>query len=265
MNSENKQRILIVGLPKSGTTILTYRISAALKNAKIFFEPGKQKGLSDVTIHQDISNHPSKISVTKSLFIPIEGYDIETVAKFYDKKIWIYRDPRDWIISRYLYKWKHLDNMQISKFCDRLKNKELNPSIVPFYDLMTPNFIKTSLFNYSKLVEVLNNLEKDWFVIKYEDFIDNNYDEINSYLGRELDPAIEVAKKYNRVVRSKSYGNWKTWFNIHDVRFFRTKINHILKALNYKPIDWAIDNPEKIDSNLGSDYVKKLHSSKLKM
>jgi len=265
MNSNEKLRVLIVGLPKSGTTILTYRISAALNNAKIFFEPGKQHGLTDEKIHQDIYNYPVNKAVAKSLFIPAAGYDIQKIEKFYDKKIWIYRDPRDWIISRFLYKWKNLDNMQITKFCDKLKEKEENPERLAFHALMTPSFIDMSIFNYEKLVEVLQNLSDDWHIVKYEDFVDNKNDALNTYLNVQLDPTVEVAKKYNRVVRSKSYGNWKTWFNIHDIRFFRAKINHILKALNYKPIDWSFDNPEKIDSNLGSEYVKKLHSSKLKM
>jgi len=265
MNFDNKRRVLIVGLPKSGTTILTYRVSAALGKAKIFFEPGKQNSLSNPVIHNDIYLSPGKTAISKSLFIPISGYDIPAIEKYYNRKIWIYRDPRDWIISRYLYKWKHLDDMSVNKFCAKLRKKEENPSGVNFYPLMTPNFIQKSIYNYNELISVLDELDDDWMVLKYEDFIKNKLGGINEYLGVDLDPSVEVSEKYSRVVRSKSYNNWKTWFNENDVNFFAPKLNSILNKLGYSPIDWSLENPIKIDSSLGSDYVKKLHSSKLNM
>lgn len=265
MKQDKKTRILIVGLPKSGTTILTYRVAAAYKKAKVFFEPGKQHSLNKPEIHEDIFLHPRNTAITKSLFIPIEQVNIPAIEKFYSKKIWIYRDPRDWIISRYMYKWKHLNDMKVNHFCNKLRNKENNPSDVNFHPLMTPNFINSSVYNYNKLIEVLGELSDDWCIIKYEDFVDGRIEKLNSYLGIQIDPTVEVDKKFSRVARSKSYNNWKVWFNENDVDFFTPKFNRILKQLNYTPIDWDIDNPVQIDSNLGSDYVMRLHESKMKM
>ena len=88
--STDKNRILIVGLPKSGTSILAYRVAACFDNTKIFFEPGKEKGLLDDKIHEEIFYSGRKNVLTKCLFVPNEEKNIKEVSKYYNKKIWIY-------------------------------------------------------------------------------------------------------------------------------------------------------------------------------
>ena len=99
-------RVLIAGLAKSGTTILTYRVASCYDKPKVFFEPGKAKSLHDISIHREIINLPREIVITKSLFSPQHPSSANQIGDLYDKKIWIYRDPRDWIISRFFYQWR---------------------------------------------------------------------------------------------------------------------------------------------------------------
>lgn len=258
----NKKRILIVGLPKSGTTILTYRIAAGIPGSKVFFEPGKERSLTDLSLHKDILSHPNEEIISKCLLIPFAGQNVKGVEKFYNKKIWIYRDPRDWIISRFLYKWKNLDGTRVNKFITQLEKKERNPKKVNFFAMMNKNFVQRSIDNYNVLINCINELSEDWLIVKYEDFVDHKLEPLNNYLNINIDPQVEVAEKYNRVVRSKSYGSWREWFNTNDVEFFKPKLSPILKSLGYDSEDWNIEDGDFIQSTLGSDYVKKLAAQK---
>ena len=92
-------KIVIAGLPKSGTTALFYKIKNSLpRNAKGLFEPFKY-----------IPNpEDEKFDlVAKILFWPnrLEA-DYDSWGCF-DKKIMIIRDPRDRYISEFLYIVRH--------------------------------------------------------------------------------------------------------------------------------------------------------------
>lgn len=262
MSAAHKNRVLIIGLPKSGTTILTYRISAALDNAHIYFEPGKAESLSNETIHKDIFESRHKSCICKSLFVPIAGHNIEAIEKFYNRKIWIYRDPRDWMISKFMYRWKNLGDTDIKNHIAKLQSKEQNPSELAFFKIPNKKFVDRIVYNYEALIDAMNALSDDWLILKYEDFVDNQLSELNAYLGVDIDPSVEVDKKHSRVIRSKTYGNWKLWFNEEDVVYFQERLNPILEKLNYTPLDWEIENPEQINPELGSEYIRKLYNAK---
>ena len=265
MGISDKERILIAGLPKSGTTILTYRISAAFNNAHIYFEPGKQNSLVDDSIHLDIYSHPRKIAISKSLYVPNIGHNLSEIEDYYTKKIWIYRDPRDWLISKYLYRWKNMDDSEVMSCVEKLKEKESNPADIKFLSLANKRFAERVADAYEKLTATIQSLSDDWFVLKYENFVDHKLAALNAYLGVEIDPDVEVDQKHERVVRSKSYGNWKDWFNDKDVETLQPLLNKILEDLDYVPLDWDLNYPDTIDSSLGSEYIFKLYNTKKKI
>jgi len=100
-----EMKILIYGLPKSGTTKLTYVISKALDPpADIIFEPKSREREREIS--------PNVLA--KCLFGLDPGLYItpEKVNDFsdYDKKIWLARDPRDIAISSFLYQWYRAHN-----------------------------------------------------------------------------------------------------------------------------------------------------------
>ena len=263
-NFEDKERILIVGLPKSGTTILTYRVAGAFHKTKIFFEPGKEDGLNNKEIHQEIFNHPRKNILSKCLFVPTSEYDIPSISPFYNKKIWIYRDPRDWIISAYFYRWRQFNPENYERILSSIQKKENNPTKVPFHRLLPKKFPDKVRFNHKKLLEAMETLDDSWLLLKYEDFVDNKIDSLNSYLNVQIDTDIEVDKQYERVTRSKAHSNWRQWFNQEDVAFFSELLNPYLEALNYDINDWGLEIPEQLDSTIGSEYLKKLIALKTK-
>ncbi len=269
-------KVLIYGLPKSGTTILTYKISNALgKSTQVIFEP---------KVRNKRIEKPGNI-VTKSLFgLDPAGYTTPEAIKDYnnyEKKIWIARDPRDVIISSFLYQWFKDHYPQKESFKNALeavKTKEKNPNSIPFYTLdqikLRRSRLNTDeLKNYhTKMDSVMCNLihsmnkdwfifrifKRDWFIFKYEDLIDNKIDKLNAYLGFSIDNEVDVPEEFGRVKRSTSYGNWRDWFTPEDVEFYKPLYREYMQLINYDTDDWRLKDNPVLPPELGSKYMERL-------
>ncbi len=260
-------RILIVGLAKSGTSILTYRIAEALAESKIFFEPNSAKGLNDVDLHTEICQN--KKVVTKCLFPWHDKQDnFDKVSRLYDKKIWIIRDPRDNIISSYLYMWNTTFNAPEKKFQAALKmirEKENNPASIPFYKLFKTlsDPAKFVTGQYDAILSQVGKIQSDWHLLKYEDLVSENLDALNNYLGLKVNTNVDVPKDLNRVVRSKKAGNWREWFTEEDIIFYKPIIDKYLAFFDYDTDDWELAANPELPSKNGSEYMNKLHRGEI--
>jgi len=262
-----KKNVLVVGLNKSGTSILTYRIAAGLKTEKIYFEPKSNEGLNNLTIHKNfiLSDH----SVTKCLWNPYQFNRVYDIGKLYTKNIWIIRDPRDVLISSFFYYWYHghnPDKMQFQKYIALVKKKESNPQSISWMEMTKGrnnplHYLKTV---YIPLINTINILEKlGWFILKYEDFISGKIDPLNKYLGFQVDKSAEVHKRVERVKRSEKHENWRDYFTDEDVKLLKSEFNPILSELHYNQLDWNLNYPYSLDPSLGSDYMLQInHESK---
>jgi len=263
---KSDRRVLIVGLAKSGTSILAYRIANGLPGAKLNFEPGGATGLIDYDNHRELCMH-EKV-VTKSLFPYHSKVKWNILSKIYDKKIFIVRDPRDNIISNFFYIWNHGHNPSPEKFekaYTEVLKKEEDPSL-PFHKCIMGT-IRPKRFlekTYLPVIDFKKNHSKNWHILKYEDLMDGNVDALNEYLGFEIKQDAEVSKAFKRVVRSKAYGSWRNYFSARDVARYKPFMNRILKNLNYNHEDWKLNNPQELDPAVGSEYMKKLFEGKLK-
>ena len=104
--SRSKNKVFIVGLNKSGTSILTYMTAAGLGTQKVYFEPNSKEGLNSVAFHGDVTRYND--IVTKCLYYPDYTQYLKEIGLLYDKKVWIVRDPRDLLISAYSVSYTHL-------------------------------------------------------------------------------------------------------------------------------------------------------------
>lgn len=243
-------RILIVGLPKSGTTILTYRIAAALEGVLIDFEP--QSAPSE--------EEPGTDVVTKIL-VGTETTDFEAY-RHYDRKIWICRDPRDFLVSQSLYRWHRerppeaIDEVWFDRVINKMRAKESDPGSVSFLDLEPANYFET----FDAVAALRRScVDDEWFIYRYEDMIDGRYEQLSRYLG--FVPVVEatVAAGLERVVRRKGYGDWRDWFTADDVAFYAAGgLDEYMRAFDYDQTDWMLNDPQYIDPAHGSDYLTAL-------
>jgi hypothetical protein len=245
-------RILIVGLPKSGTTILTYRIAAAIEGVVVDFEPTGGPGLSP--------SDPAASVVTKKL---VGGQTADLGAfDHYDRRIWICRDPRDFLVSQSLYRWHREeppspeDRAAFERILARVRAKEADPRSVPFLDL-EPDDYRGSFDHVADLWAREN--DGTWLLYRYEDMVAGGYDELNRYLGFEVEPDASVPQGLNRVVRRKGRGDWRDWFTPADVAHYADGgLRHYMATFGYDHDDWELAPDPRIDPEHGSAYMTAL-------
>lgn len=261
-----KRKVLIYGLPKSGTTILTYKIASALgKSTQVIFEPK----------HRNRDEEKSGNIVTKCLFglNPDTHVTPDSIKEYedYDKKIWIARDPRDVAISNFLYQWyrghKPIED-SFENALKKVKDKEADPTSVKFYSLdrlkiygkvfSTEELIDHHTAINNSICDMLKSAGNDWMIFKYENLIDEEFSELNTYLGFKIDSNAEVPDRFMRVRRSKLYDNWRDWFTPEDVEFYKPLYQEYMELMKYDSTDWELSKDPVLSPELGSEYIVKL-------
>jgi hypothetical protein len=248
LNKKHYPMILVTGNPKTGTTAVYYSIKNALPlNTVCLFEPEHRK----LRLPKEI-----KTPLLVKSFVPAsEVYD------HFDRKILIVRDPRDRIISQMLYRPYNIISQEkiTAEVCDQmlqemirlLHRKELDPGSVSAREIRELLDIEPINDHLDKLIDYHQN-RPDVFVYKYEDYIDGHLEKLNKYLGLKVDKVGNVPEK--RVIRSKSYGNWKDWFTPSDVEFFRPMVKDYMQMFGYRD-DWELNSKPVIDPAINSNYV----------
>jgi len=259
-------KILIVGLAKTGTTALFYYVKSLFDTSETLFEHGSDKSLIDSNFH-NIENIEDNV-VSKSLFYQqtFKKKSLNSIADKYDKRILIIRDPRDVLISIFFYVWNKQHSPDKEKFYEALelvKKKEANPDSVSFKELMetVPCQDKNLLEQYENLYLQMKELDENWFIFKYKDLVDKNFTELNNYLSIEVPlhkKEINVSSAHSRVVRTKSYNNWKNWFTKTDCEYYKGLFNPILDQFGFDSTDWNIIENSKLSPETGSQYMLKI-------
>lgn len=245
-------RILITGYPKTGTTVVYHSIRVRLPEGSICqFEPE----LRQMPFPED-----NDLPVLVKSFIP---YSVEYDS--FNKKVLIVRDPRDTFISNLLYKpynyvlgkikGNEADTLEvIDTFLGLLKKKEQHPGSVSVRELH--QLFEDQEFRVldGKMIEYYQE-HKRIFILRYEDFIDGHTRKLEKYLGLEIARDPEIQEK--RVIRSKSYGNWKDWFTSEDVEYYHPKFKEFMDVFGYKD-DWTLNESPSIDPSVSSEYVNRI-------
>lgn len=250
-------RVLIVGEGKSGTTALMSSIAAELPGATKVFEP-KDLGEVDLT--------PDNL-VVKKLHQSWKPRETPTLDSF-DKCVYIIRDPRDRLISHLLYdaynKAVRLDAAQRVKWLNIIERKAVDPGRVPMLDLLNTwwRLSRTDLLSYyvratDRSMTFFRGAGKRFHLATYEDYVDGRFDALSGYLGFPISTGV-LEGSANRVARSGTYGEWRSWFTPIDVKVFRPITHDWLKLHDYDARDWELNEPDALDHGTTVDYVANL-------
>jgi hypothetical protein len=264
-------KVLILGLGKSGTTGMVYKVAGGLPNCHAFSggKPGKYTG-----------NYEN--AVYKHTYEERKGKDFEIYRKHfarfhYDRKVWMARDPRDAAVSRILYRFHKgllFNRKQFEAYYDLILKKEQNPRAVPFIEICRyadhlkwpvsrEHVINEERVRYSRMRDFVRSLGDEWYLFKYEDMVSGNFADVNRYLGFELKSEAEVPKGTGKekVVRKKAFGDWRHWFTEEDVALFKPAYLPYMEAIGYDVNDWAPASEPSIEPQFSSVYVKNLAST----
>lgn len=261
-------KIFILGVGKSGTTALCYKVADGLPNCHAFSggHPGKYVG--------DYENAVYKHTYEESKGKGFEAYREHLASENYDRKIWIARDPRDSAVSRMLYRWHKGTQGHRKQFEAHLKlvlQKERDPRSVPFYEIYRyatrgewpcskEEVLEEERMRCERMAEFLSELDNSWYFFRFEDMVDSKYEGLNKYLGFEVGKDTEVPESTGKakVIRKKAYGDWRHWFTEEDVRFYKPAYTPYLKAAGYDINDWALAPKPLIEPEYSSQYMAEL-------
>jgi hypothetical protein len=261
-------KVLILGLGKSGTTAMVYKVAGGLPNCQAFSggKPGKYIGNYENAVYK----HTYEERKGKSF----ELYREHLNKEHYDRKIWMARDPRDAAISRMLYRWHRGflgRKKQFEAHLDLVLKKEQDPRSVPFYEICRytghndwprgkEDVFEEEEFRYRRMRDFVKSLGDDWFLFRYEDLVEKKFETLNAYLGFETaaDAEVPVGTGKEKVVRKKAYGDWRHWFSAEDVAFFKPAYTPYMEAVGYECDDWNLNPEPVIEPEFSSEYMRGL-------
>ena len=252
-------KILIYSLGKSGTTALAYGISQTLNDHELNFEPSS---LSKV-------NYKCNNLIVKSIYADRWEKDQDYFDKF-DKVILLIRNPLDRIVSYLLYMPYNgdgfSDDRNAQAYITLLKKKVENPESVGIHDI-DKCYGNIDVVGRNSLIEVVKKqsekLEnfyhsqycKNFFVLKYEDFVQSNLDELSSYLSCQVSSTVRVSQKHKRTERSKSFNNYQSFFLEEELQQSKKDFESFNDTFGYTLESEAKRNDAKSSSALSPEMT----------
>ena len=261
-------RILIIGLPRSGTSALYFKLKQALPATTwCLYEPKRFKPSASVN---DV--------LAKILIGAFGDFDYDSFENF-EKRILIVRDPRDHLVSRLLYRACadpefRQDDAKVAGFIQALRQKEAAPQSISFLGLLD-RYNNLRAGDQPQRMTAPTGPPRSWAVsshpmalefhqghgglhtYKYEDFVAGHYKSIEDYLEISV-PAGEatVSHNYEHVARSKASGDWRHWLAQSDIDFFRPYLLPYMRAYGYAD-DWTLAERPYIESQHASEFVRR--------
>lgn len=253
--------ILIAGLHKSGTTGLYTAIRSAMPAGRHFllFEPRSPDPFLALGRYAPYDSIIAKVLVNRLDDCALRYGD-------FDRRVMMIRDPRDIVVSRLLFRPMfgmtsyRIDVRELQPFVRALREKERDPashSVKGLHELADELGISNSDWpqlaqQIRKKVQVID--DEDFFVLGYEDFVDDRLTELNDYLGLSVRNNQATDEGWTGYIqRSMGYGDWRHWFLDEDVEFFGNLFVDYMDRFGYD--NWERPTRPWIDPATSSDYV----------
>lgn len=264
-------KIAIFGQYKTGTTALFTKLRNSLPaDTRTLFEP-----LDYTPEAEDAGRWVLAKTILKFPGHP-EPVNYDSFLPF-DRKLYLIRDPRDWLVSATLFLTQekvsiYTDDRASGWVMDYLHRKEQAPRTLPLkvlleYILSAPpaidleHFARRTRSLHEWCIQFENRLRRELFSIRYEDFIDGRLAALEDYLEIPLPGHTEVDEAYDHVPRTRSYGNWKNWLLEEDARLFKPFFDPYIRHYGYSQ-DWRPNDQPVIESQYGSHYVARVMQRK---
>jgi len=260
-------KILIAGLAKSGTTALLFKLKRALPtDALCLFEP-KRFDQSTVSEKRDV--------IAKILIGAPDAFDYPSFRGF-DRRILLVRDPRDQLVSRFLYRacsdpeFRN-DDAKVTALVETMRQKEANPASISLLALVDrynelrdrgrpatrPPVGPSRIWGTLSFPMALSfhRQEGEFLIYKYEDLVAEIYTPLEDYLGMRLPPGTAVvAEQYDHVRRTKDAGDWAHWFTASDIELFRPYLLPYMLEYGYED-NWTLAPVPRISAEHASEFV----------
>jgi hypothetical protein len=256
-------RIAIYGQYKSGTTALYFAVRKALpQETRLLYE--------SVAYESEPEDTRRPVLAKVILGAPEPDWEVRhnTFSSF-GKKIYLIRDPRDWLVSGALFLIQqdasiYSNDERLDSVLKLLRQKESAPRSLSLLSLLRHLFRLSTEHSFEEVIawmvrqkQWLQDFEstlKEHYVFRYEDLVDRRVEGLEDYLQLPVPLDAVLPETQRHVVRTKSYGNWKHWWLEEDVSFFRPLFDPYLQRHDY-PAVWTLAERPVIPAEHCSQYV----------
>ena len=262
------KKVLVIGLGKTGTTIVASVIQKSIVDARLLVEPRTVALLEKLRKF----NVPWIVKILYEHWIDrpflLDGIVRGETGFLPDTAIAIIRDPRDALISGLMYRAYEcvLDGAsrrQVDEWLGIVREKEANPHQYSVIDLIghmrrifdvayAPDPFFETFLKYTSWVT--GNLVR-LHVLKYEEFVTGRIAALSASLGIELSDEREVDPSLQRVGRTKRSGAWQKLMLPADVAYHRPRCGAALAKHGYD--EWDVF-PATLNPVEGSDYIARI-------
>jgi len=263
-------KIVIFGQYKTGTTGLFTKIRNSLPKAEL--EP---RTLFEPLEYQPEARDESRWVLAKTI-LKFPGHpepvDYDSFLGF-DRRIYLSRDPRDWLVSSALFLCQEKASVFSKQestdwVLDYLRKKETQPHRYPLKELLDYIFAlppsiapelagETARGEQAFCMEFEERIRDNYLRLRYEDFVDGHLESLSDYLEFDLEGDANVDRHYAHVPRTCTHSDWKNWLTPEDEAFFRPYFNAYIREYGYE-IDWQPNEQPRIDAAHGSRYVERV-------
>lgn len=246
-------KIVTTGLGRSGSTALYSLIRASMQGeVTLLFEPRNRRVILRAGRH------------ARDVLVKNLKFEFAPCFAQYDRKIYLARDPRDYLVSRLLYgsafhTMFDKDPEEIARLAAVYREKEAMPgrrSLCEIHALAGID-IEVPLQRCAEAVAFFE-AHPDYFLVKYEDLVAGELSALETYLGMPLQRHVEVEAQYARVARTRQSGSWRSWFTGEDVRILRPRLAGYMKLFGYDDRDWELAESASIPPEHCSRYFLKV-------
>jgi hypothetical protein len=254
-----RRRIVIAGLPKTGTTALYFTVKTRLPFAAGCFEPPDIAAALRPDEAPYVVKHLLRLNTPEPLMAHLEAFD---------RRVLLLRDPRDRLISSQLYHLYHAEFVDDAGKRERLlallEEKERAPSKLSFHALCErikalggTDFFPGLALATGQFDRLLAEWGGAFHHLRYEDLVGGRLQALSRYLGLPLAVTTAAARPARRVLRTGLAGDWRNWLTPDDVARLKPTLEPFLERLGYGG-DWRLNQPEALDPAHGSAYVRRL-------
>jgi hypothetical protein len=126
--------------------------------------------------------------------------------------------------------------------------------------MTTEEVVEKERVRYQRMGDFVKSLGSEWFIFKYEDMIEKNYNGLQEYLGFEIKDEAEIptTTKKAKVARKKAYGDWRHWYTGEDLDLFKPAYLPYMELVGYDCDDWTLSPNPVIEPEYSSIYIKEL-------
>ena len=101
--------------------------------------------------------------------------------------------------------------------------------------MTTEEVLERERVQCQRMHDFVKSIGNNWFIFRYEDMIDKNFDALNEYLGFKIKDEAEIPMitKKSKVARKKAYGDWRIWYTEEDVELYKPVYLPYMELIGY--------------------------------